>query len=83
MFVPMNWSAALAMPPLTSGVLLQGATSWERAGAVLWPRMSGVHILEATKIVQRPVEVRKKVRSARVRRPALAAVPGLKSPGAA
>jgi hypothetical protein len=83
MFVPMNWSAALAMPPLSSNVLFQGGTSWERVGSVLWPRMAGVHILEATKIVQRPVEVRKRVRSARARRPALAPVRGLKAPGAA
>ena len=49
MFMPVDWSHALYMPPFNWGVLLRSAVAWERLGAVLWPAFSGVIIVEATK----------------------------------
>jgi SAM-dependent methyltransferase len=82
MFSPGAWSAALVMPPLSNPLLLRGGATWERIGSRLSPRLSGVLILEATKMVQRRVEVRKR-RRARALKPTLAPVSGLKSPGRA
>ena len=65
LFSPVAWTGALAMPPWSSAVLLGGAPTWEQAGAWLWPRLSGVLIVEATKLVQQRVAAKAPRRIAR------------------
>lgn len=49
------WSAALHFPPFGARFLLRAAAAWERAGAKLWPGLSGVIMVEATKSLISPV----------------------------
>jgi SAM-dependent methyltransferase len=49
LFVPERWDAALFFPPVRSRRLVRSGTAWERFGRRLWPRLAGVHILEASK----------------------------------
>ncbi len=49
MFVPERWDSALTAPPLLTRRLLRSGMGWERAGRTLWPRLAGVHIVEASK----------------------------------
>ena len=65
MFTPLNWDQALYMPPFNWPVLLRSAIAWERIGAILWPGLCGVNIVEATKQVYAatPEAVRKGVRA--------------------
>ncbi|MGD9739115.1 MAG: class I SAM-dependent methyltransferase [Bauldia sp.] len=58
MFSPNTWTGALNMPPLANPLLLRAGTNWERLGSVLWPRLAGVHVVEATKVVRQKVEAR-------------------------
>lgn len=49
LFVPEVWDRALLLPPLKSRRLVRSGFAWERTGRMLWPRLSGVHLVEATK----------------------------------
>lgn len=49
MFVPERWDSALYFPPVYSRRLVRSGAAWERMGRMLWPRLAGVHIVEATK----------------------------------
>jgi SAM-dependent methyltransferase len=49
MFAPERWDSALYFPPLRSRRLVRSGTAWERMGRACWPRLAGVHIVEATK----------------------------------
>ena len=49
LFVPESWDTALLVPPLKGRRLVRTGTTWEGAGRVLWPRLAGVHIVEASK----------------------------------
>ena len=49
MFLPERWDSALFFPPFRARQLIRSGAAWERAGRVLWPRLAGVHILEASK----------------------------------
>jgi SAM-dependent methyltransferase len=49
MFVPERWDSALHVPPLKSRRLVRTGLAWERTGRGLWPRLAGVHVVEATK----------------------------------
>lgn len=49
MFVAESWDSALMAPPLMSRRLLRSGAAWEGAGRKLWPRLAGVHIVEASK----------------------------------
>lgn len=49
MFAPERWDTALYFPPLRARRLVRTGTGWERVGRRLWPRLAGVHIVEATK----------------------------------
>lgn len=72
MFSPNTWTTALVMPPWSNALLLRGSTTWERIGSVLWPRLAGVHIVEATKLVRQRVEARAvRRRTAQALRPAV------------
>ncbi|ABS63198.1 Methyltransferase type 11 [Parvibaculum lavamentivorans DS-1] len=74
MFSPSAWEVALFAPPFDWRPLLRSASAWERAGHILWPRFSGVIIVEATKQIYAatPLPVSRKVK-ARVR--AIAPIP--------
>ena len=60
MFEPVKWDSALYGPPLQGRRLVRTGTGWERVGRRLWPRMAGVHLVEATKSLYAPVPVLKK-----------------------
>lgn len=49
MFVPERWDSALYFPPVPLRRLVRSGAAWERMGRALWPRLAGVHIVEATK----------------------------------
>lgn len=49
MFVPEHWDTALYFPPARVRRLVRSGFGWERAGRRLWPRLAGVHIVDATK----------------------------------
>ena len=49
MFTPEDWDCALLLPPFKSRRLIGTGKGWERLGRRLWPRLAGVHIVEATK----------------------------------
>ncbi|MEO1252655.1 MAG: methyltransferase domain-containing protein [Pseudomonadota bacterium] len=72
MFGSLRWNAALYFPPVKSRFLLRAARAWERAGARVWPGLSGVIMVEATKDMLAPAAL---VRSARerARQPAVTA----------
>lgn len=55
MFRPRIWDTALFFPPLRSRLLLRAARTWERAGALVWPGLGGVLMLEAEKDMLAPV----------------------------
>ncbi len=49
MFVPEQWDTALYIPPLRLKRVTRAVLAWERLGRRLWPRLAGVHVVEATK----------------------------------
>lgn len=55
LFSPVQWSAALYMPPSKRLRMLRPALSWERIGQLLWPRFAGVLLVEAAKQIYAPV----------------------------
>jgi len=70
LFSPVRWSEALHFPPFGGSFLVRLAPALEAAGDALALPFSGVHIVEATKLLYRPVTVTKAVS----RRAALAPV---------
>ena len=48
LFEIVEWNAALFVPPFGWAAPRLGQ-AWERVGHRLWPRLSGVHVVEATK----------------------------------
>lgn len=60
LFTPVGWHEALWMPPFQRKWLMRAAPAWERVGATLSLPFYGLHIVEATKQVWRPVPVKKK-----------------------
>jgi hypothetical protein len=73
LFSPLNWTAALAFPPLRMKALLGSGVAWERVGRALWPAFAGVIIVEATKQLYQGVPARAVTRRRlqRALRPAL------------
>jgi SAM-dependent methyltransferase len=57
-FTPVGWGEALYVPPVGRGWFLRSAVAWERTGATLSAPFAGVHIVEATKQVYRPIPAR-------------------------
>ncbi|HEY1961232.1 MAG TPA: methyltransferase domain-containing protein [Rhizomicrobium sp.] len=49
MFVAERWDSALLLPPLNSRRLVRTGIGWERTGRTFWPRLAGVHMVEASK----------------------------------
>jgi SAM-dependent methyltransferase len=58
LFSPIGWAEALYMPPVRRSWVLRSAVVWERIGARFSLPFPGVHIVEASKQVFRPVPVR-------------------------
>lgn len=70
LFCPERWEAALYMPPLGFRRTMRSGNAWEKTGGRIWPRLAGVHIVEATKALYAPAPVGKARRA--VLKPALA-----------
>ncbi len=57
-FSPIFWGEALYAPPVARPFVIRSAPTIERVGAALGLPFAGVHIVEATKRIYRPVGVR-------------------------
>ncbi len=78
-FEPLGWSTSLAMPPIKARFVVHNGGNWERIGSRIWPRVSGVLIVEATKLEHQRVEARaKKLRLRPVLSPTIAPNAGLR-----
>jgi SAM-dependent methyltransferase len=77
LFMPLEWTNALFMPPIDRQWLVRWATVFERAGSRLWPGFAGVIIVEARKELTAPIP--EAVPARRVKR--LAPVSGLAGAG--
>ena len=76
-FTPTGWSEALFVPPIGRGWFLRFAPAWERTGSTVFTPFAGVHIVEASKQVYRPIPARReRVRLVPALEPALAPSPG-------
>lgn len=79
MFEPVSVMRALALPPVRSRLVVHNGASWERIGGRLWPRFSGVLIVEATKLVRQRIKTPvRQIRTHRVLSPALVPTAGLR-----
>jgi hypothetical protein len=58
LFSPVGWSEALYLPPSRRAFVLKSAVALERFGAMLSAPFAGVHVVEASKQVFRPVAVK-------------------------
>ncbi|HEX3651572.1 MAG TPA: methyltransferase domain-containing protein [Rhizomicrobium sp.] len=72
MFVPERWDTALLLPPIKARRMVRTGTAWERAGKMLWPRLAGVHVVEASKSMYALAHVKKARRLKPVLSPARA-----------
>jgi SAM-dependent methyltransferase len=70
LFRPERWDSALFMPPFGRHRTARSGQAWERVGHRIWPRLAGIHIVEATKSLYAPAPLVKARR--RVLRPAMA-----------
>jgi SAM-dependent methyltransferase len=70
-FSNVEWSQALAVPPLRSRFLVRNGGFWERVGCILWPAFAGVIIAEATKQLYQGIPARQRSRARPVFQPAL------------
>jgi SAM-dependent methyltransferase len=66
LFSPAAWAETLYVPPLRSRFLLRTAVAWERIGLGLSLPGAGLHVVEASKQLYRPVTVRATRRAARL-----------------
>lgn len=71
LFTPTGWSEALWIPPVTRVPFLRSSIAWERVGRSLSLPFAGVHIVEATKQVFRPIPARQVKRTSPVFAPAV------------
>jgi SAM-dependent methyltransferase len=76
LFTPIHWGEALYFPPAQRRVVLRTAAAWEQVGATLSLPFAGVHLIEATKQVYRPVLHRNPARRRFALAPAPALLPG-------
>jgi SAM-dependent methyltransferase len=58
LFSPIHWAEALYVPPIPRRLFLRSAAAWERMGTTLALPFAGVHLIEATKLLYRPVPAR-------------------------
>ena len=57
LFSPVHWAEALYVPPVQRPLFLKSADLWEKIGAILPLPVAGVHLVEATKLLYRPMAV--------------------------
>jgi SAM-dependent methyltransferase len=57
LFSPSHWSEALHFPPFKGTMLIRTATTLEKIGHSLALPFAGVHLVEATKLLYRPILV--------------------------
>ncbi len=62
LFSPLNWAESLYVPPFERGFLLRSAPAFERIGVRFGLPGGGVHLLEATKQLYRPIGIRRAAR---------------------
>ena len=62
LFSPMHWAEALYVPPFEGRMLLRSAAAFERIGGKFALPGGGVHLVEATKQLYRPVGLRRAAR---------------------
>ncbi|MDR3375233.1 MAG: class I SAM-dependent methyltransferase [Ancalomicrobiaceae bacterium] len=74
LFSPIDWQGALFTAPISRRFLMRSAPALERIGAILWPALSGVIIVEATKQIYQGLPARIRSRHAPAFRPLL--IPG-------
>jgi SAM-dependent methyltransferase len=72
LFTPIHWGEALYVPPVKRRIFLRSAKVWDRVGRTLGLPFAGVHVIEATKQVFRPVMVKKAARMLAHAEPVLA-----------
>jgi SAM-dependent methyltransferase len=72
LFTPIYWGEALYVPPVKRRIMLKTARGWDSIGRALGLPFAGVHVIEATKQVFRPVTVKKLSRVLATPEPALA-----------
>jgi SAM-dependent methyltransferase len=65
LFTPEAWSETLYMPPLSKALLIRTAEAWERVGTGLGLPFAGLHVVEASKQLNRPLLVRQVRRAER------------------
>lgn len=65
LFTPETWTETLYVPPLRSRTLRSSAPAWERIGTRLNLPFAGLHVVEATKQLHRPLMVRQTRRGTR------------------
>jgi SAM-dependent methyltransferase len=65
LFSPESWAEILYVPPLRSRLLLSSATAWEKLGRSMSLPFAGLHVVEATKQLHRPIPVYEKRRARR------------------
>jgi SAM-dependent methyltransferase len=71
LFLPEAWDSALFMPPFGARRRsIRTGNAWETIGHTMWPRLAGVHIVQASKSLYVPAPVKSARR--RVLAPALA-----------
>lgn len=51
MFEPQHWERALYAPPFATRLLARDGRGWEKAGALLFPALAGLHVVEAKKSI--------------------------------
>jgi SAM-dependent methyltransferase len=66
LFSPKGWAETLYVPPLPSFVMLRTAIAWERVGVGLSLPFAGLHVVEATKQLYRPLTVQRVRRASRL-----------------
>jgi SAM-dependent methyltransferase len=71
LFTPIYWGEALYVPPVKRRIMLKTARGWDSIGRALGLPFAGVHVIEATKQVFRPVTVKKLSRALATPEPAM------------
>lgn len=71
LFSPEQWTEALFMPPIPRRLFWRSAAAWERIGRRLAIPMGGLHVIDATKQLHRPIPARARRRLAFDLRPVL------------
>lgn len=66
LFSPEGWAETLYMPPVRSRVLLRTGPIWEACGTTLAMPFAGLHVIDATKQLYRPIPVTQVRRSRRL-----------------